>query len=128
MKRIKRVLIPLTVVAVLIVLVMANRSFTQVGSQKSNDPAQSQTARRDNVQKATSDKDVVIGYLQSRDNIVTISRGPKGTVYTIKSKDGKTLASKLSEKELQAKYPAVYDQVKHGLAGNDATLRKQADK
>jgi len=128
MKRMKRVLIPLSVVAVFIALVMANRSFAQVGSQKSSDPAQSQAGSRNNAQKGTSDKDVVIGYLKGRDSVVTISRGPEGTIYTIKDKKGKTLDAKLSEKELQAKYPEIYDQVKYGLAGNDASLRKEINR
>jgi hypothetical protein len=67
---------------------------------------------------------VVIGYMQSRDRVVTISQGPNGAVYTIKNKDGKVLAENFSEKDLKEKYPSVYSQIKYGLAGNDARLRK----
>ena len=128
MSRMKRLLITLGIVAVLSALVIADRSFTQTQNRKSNEPAQSQTERPDTAQKAASDKDVVIGYLKGRDNIVTISRGPEGIVYTVKNKDGKILDAKLGEKELQTKYPSLYDQVKYGMAGNDATLRKTAVK
>jgi hypothetical protein len=69
-------------------------------------------------------EDNVIGYLHTRDKIITIVRGPNGTVYTIKTKSGKTLATKARERDLQAKFPDVYRQVKDGLAGNDATLRR----
>ncbi len=124
MKRMGRVLIPLGAVAALVALALVDRAFTQTGRQKSNEPVQSQAEQQNTEQSATSDKDVVIGHLQGRDRIVTISRGPKGPVYAIKNKDGKILAAKLNEKELQTKYPAIYNQVKYGLAGNDATLRK----
>jgi len=81
-------------------------------------------AQDDNKKPQVTDKNsTVIGYMQSRDRIVTISTGPKGTVYTIKNKDGKALAENISEKDLQEKYPSVYSQVKYGLVGNDATLR-----
>jgi len=73
--------------------------------------------------QVTNKNSVVIGYMQSRNRVVTISQGPKGTVYTIKNKDGKVLAENISEKDLKEKYPSVYSQVKYGLAGNDATLR-----
>jgi hypothetical protein len=72
----------------------------------------------------TSPEDVVIGHLQSRDKIVTISRGTKGSVYTVKTKDGKILASKLNEKDFEDKYPVLFNQVTYGLAGNDASMRK----
>ena len=73
--------------------------------------------------QAASTEQAVIGHLQSRNRIVTVTRGPKGVFYTIKTKDGKTLATKLGEKDLQAKYPDVYYQIKSGVAANDATLR-----
>ena len=66
----------------------------------------------------------IFGHLQTRDRIITISKGRKGTVYTVKSRDGKVLNANLSEKDFRAKYPSLYEKVKYGLAGNDATLRK----
>jgi hypothetical protein len=74
-------------------------------------------------QQAPSGEAIVIGYLQTRDRIVTISRDSEGAVYTVKKKNGKTLAAGLREKDFQVKFPVLHDQVKNGLAGNDASLR-----
>jgi|WetSurMetagenome_2_1015567.scaffolds.fasta_scaffold107142_2 hypothetical protein len=70
-------------------------------------------------------KEVVIGHLQMRDKVVTISKGEKGTVYTVKNKDGKLLDENLNEKNFQAKYPVLYDRLQDGRAGeNDLWRRK----
>jgi len=108
MKWIKGLLIFSVTISVWIGLSIAARSFAQDENKKP---------------QVTDQNSVVIGYMQSRDRIVTISREPKGTVYTIKNKDGKVLAENINEKDLKEKYPSVYSQVKYGLAGNDATLR-----
>jgi len=108
MKWIKGFLIFGGIISVCIGLSITARSFAQDENKKP---------------QVTDKNSVVFGYLQSRDRIVTISRGPKGTFYTIKNKNGKILAEDISEKELKEKYPSVYSQVKYGLAGNDATLR-----
>ena len=109
MKWIKRLLVFSGTIAVWVGLSIAARSFAQDENKKS---------------QATDKNSVVIGYMQSRDRVVTISQGPEGTVYTVKNKDGKVLAENISEKDLKSKYPSVYSQVKYGLAGNDARLRK----
>ena len=114
MRLTKRKLIGLGVLVIFIGVAMVDRSVSQQSEQNK-------------VQNAPAGKYVVLGSLQSRDKIVTISQGPKGIVYTVQNKDGKILANRLKEKDLQAKYPAVYNQVKSGLAGNDATLRKNND-
>jgi hypothetical protein len=92
-------------------------------AQGASDSARPAANKQQQTPKASAGKDVVIGYLESRDRTVTILRSSQGTVYTIKTKDGKTLAKKLKDKDLQAKYPGLYDQIKYGVAGNDATLR-----
>jgi hypothetical protein len=115
MRLMKRAYIGVSVLAVCIAFTMVDRAFTRVGDQGSNEPA---------VSSQKDGKYVVIGSLQTRDKIVTISRGPKGIVYTIQDKDGKIVGKRLQEKDLQAKYPGIYQQIKSGLAGNDATLRK----
>ena len=108
MKWIKSLLFLLGMIAFWIGLSIAARSFAQDKSGAS---------------QATDKSSVVIGYMQSRDRVVTIRRSSKGTVYTIKDKDGKVLAKNISENDLKGKYPFIYDQVKYGLAGNDAGLR-----
>jgi hypothetical protein len=118
MKRIKIASISLSILAGCIALMMANGSFAQDESQKSNEPAKSQV-----VAQTQSEKDVVLGYLHTRDKIITIMRGSEGSAFTVKTSDGRILDSKLNEKSFQAKYPTLSNQIKYGLAGNDATLR-----
>jgi hypothetical protein len=118
MKLIKTASVSLSILAVCIALIMANGSFAQDESQKSNEPAKSQV-----VAQTQSEKDVIIGYLHTRDKIVTIMRGPEGSAFTVKTSDGKILDSKLNEKGFQTKYPTLSNQIKCGLAGNDASLR-----
>jgi hypothetical protein len=118
MKLIKTASISISIFAVCIALIVANGSFAQDESQKSNEPAKSQV-----VAQTQSEKDIVIGYLHTRDRIITIIRGPEGSAFTVKTSDGRILDSKLNEKSFQVKYPTLSNQIKYGLAGNDATLR-----
>jgi hypothetical protein len=85
---------------------------------KNNEPAKSEITAQ-----TPSEKGVIIGYLQNRDKIVTIIRGPEGSAFTVKTSDGKILDSKLNEKAFQAKYPMLSNQIKYGLTGNDASFR-----
>jgi len=64
----------------------------------------------------------IIGVLQTRSHSVTIFLTPDGPVYSISSRKGKSLAYKLSHKELLAAYPELEQTIKRGLAGNDASL------
>jgi hypothetical protein len=121
MKPEKAAFICSTILAVGFAWMPAGSLFAQSG-----DPPKPASAVTKTVEKASPGTGAVIGHLQSRDKVVTISKGKKGTVYTVKDKDGKMLNADLSEKDFQSKYPALYDQVKHGLAGNDASLRKPA--
>jgi hypothetical protein len=122
MKLMKRMSVCLSLLALCVVLTPADRSLGRVGDQKGDEPASSQAGQQ-NKQRPTPDrKYVVLGSLESRDKVVTIIQGPKGIVYTIKTKDGKTVAKELKEKDLQAKYPGIYRQIKSGLADDDATL------
>jgi len=76
--------------------------------------------------QASPQKAVVIGHLQMRDKVVTISKGEKGAIYTVKTKDGKLLDENLSEKNFQAKYPSLYDRLQDGRAGeNDLWKHRQ---
>jgi hypothetical protein len=118
MKLTRRVLIPLCTFAIGIVLLFPDRPFGQTEKKEMVQTIRSQSAEQ-NTEKA-----YVIGHLQTRDKVVTITRGEKGTLYTVKTKDGKMLAENLSEKALETKYPVVFKQIKYGQAGNDATLHK----
>ncbi len=119
MKATKTAFLSPGILAICFTMLMAALSFAQIAG----DPARSAAKKPEQTPQASAGKDVVIGYLESRNRTVTILRSSQGTVYTVKTKDGKTLAKKLKDKDLQAKYPDLYDQIKNGLAGNDATLR-----
>ena len=124
MRRMKAIVISLGVLAIGIVLTAPGSSFAQTANQNKKEPSKPTVVEQGKGRQASAGKEVVIGYLESRDRVVTLLRGSKGTVYTVKTKDGKTLAMKINEKDFQAQYPALYDQIKHGVAGNDATLRR----
>ncbi|MHB8519992.1 MAG: hypothetical protein ACYDH9_04470 [Limisphaerales bacterium] len=55
----------------------------------------------------------VIGYLETRDRVITIQAGSK---YTIKSKGGKVLAEDIPLDKLQAGYPDLYKLLNTGIA------------
>ena len=111
-----------SLLATFVVFTMAGTALAQnqknSGSSKTNTTAQEKTGQ--SVPSGTS----VIGHMESRDRIVTITKGPKGPLYTVKTKDGKIIAKKIDEKNLQAKYPDIYHQIKSGVAGNDAGLHR----
>ena len=106
-----------------IALIIAGVSLAQGEKPKAIKPAESGASTQEKGQGPSAEKGMVIVSLESRDKKITVIRGSKGTVYTISTKDGKPLAANISEGDLKAKYPDLYKQIKHGLAGNDATLR-----
>jgi hypothetical protein len=62
----------------------------------------------------------VIGHLEFRDQMVTIFSGSNGPLYTVTAKDGQRLAAQLGERELHARFPDLYQNMKTSMAGNDA--------
>jgi hypothetical protein len=122
MRLMRQALIPLCAFAVCIAVMMPEGSSGQAEKKKDNQPAKSQLIDQNKKPATSVEKGSVMGHLQFRDKVVTIIRGSKGPEYTIKTKDGRTLAESIGEKDLKAKYPAIFNQVKHGLAGNDATI------
>jgi hypothetical protein len=56
-----------------------------------------------------------------RDRVITINSGPNGLSYTISNQDGTVLDAQLSDAQLQAKYPEVYDDVRPAMAGSKKT-------
>ena len=53
----------------------------------------------------------VICRLVSREQTVTISAGPKGSVYSVNSADGKTLLSYASRDQLREQFPVLSHQL-----------------
>ena len=64
---------------------------------------------------------VVVGRLQTRNYIVTMSTGPAGVLYTVSSLEGSVLAHELSLDRLRAEHPQAYESLKGMMAeGPDA--------
>jgi hypothetical protein len=61
----------------------------------------------------------VIIHLEKRDEVVTIMSGREGLLYTVRTKDGRMLGQDLSEQELQAKLPDIYNSLKKSYAGSN---------
>ncbi|NEQ27801.1 MAG: hypothetical protein F6K28_54155 [Microcoleus sp. SIO2G3] len=59
--------------------------------------------------------------LVMRDRVITINNSPKGLSYTVKTQDGTVLDAQLSDAQLQAKYPEVYDNLRPAMAGSEKT-------
>ena len=95
-----------------------------------DDAKQNPAPKADNVPAATaSSADAkaaesfpIVGYLEKRNYVITIKSSPHGTIYSIATKDGKTLHENVSAEQLKAKAPELYEAVKTGLA-NDARLQ-----
>ena len=124
MNRIKNAGISLVILALSVAWIGIDTSFTQDVLKQYDETVKSNASDQQKGRVSSTGKDVVIGYLESRDKRITILRGPKGTAYTVQTKDGKTLAAKMSEGDLKTKYPAIFNQIKNGLAGNDASIRR----
>jgi hypothetical protein len=60
---------------------------------------------------------VTIARLVKRNHVITISQGNDGQVlYSIATTDNEPLASNLSDEQLQASYPEIYDSLRPAIA------------
>jgi hypothetical protein len=74
----------------------------------------------------------VIGYLEKQDRTVTIKSGPKGTLYSVKTADGKTLLENVTLEQVRAQAPELHDFLKAAVAGSttakvNASVRIRSD-
>lgn len=69
--------------------------------------------------KTSVSEPVVISRLVMRDRIITISSQPTGVVYSVSNKDGTVIDASLSEYQLIAKYPEVYNHLHPAIANPD---------
>jgi hypothetical protein len=60
----------------------------------------------------------IIGHIEKQDRTITIKSGPNGTIYSVKSTDGKVLCNNVTLDQLRAKSPGLQDFVKTAVAGN----------
>ena len=61
-------------------------------------------------------KGSVIGSLKTRDQVITITAGPDGPLYTIKSKEGGLIAINISGEELASRFPDLHEKMEKSLA------------
>src|SRR5260370_32132458 len=54
----------------------------------------------------------VIGYIEKQDREITIKAGPKGTLYSVKTADGKVLFENITAEQLRAQAPDLHDIIK----------------
>src|SRR5262249_54464052 len=91
-----------------------------LSQQKSPAPAQTQPtapSKRAATTNATADFPI-IGHIEKRDRTITIKSGPKETIYSVKSADGKVLCNNLTLEQLRAQSPDLHEFVKTAVAGN----------
>ncbi len=55
--------------------------------------------------------------MQSRDRIVTVKTGAPGIVYSVATKDGKSLYENVSAEKLKAEAPALHEFIENGIGG-----------
>jgi len=60
----------------------------------------------------------IIGYIEKQDRTISIKSGPKETIYSVKSADGKILCNNLTLEQLRAQSPDLHEFVKTAVAGN----------
>jgi hypothetical protein len=66
---------------------------------------------------AEADDLPVIGQLENRSRVITVKAGPAGAVYSVATKDGKTLHNNVTLDELKAQAPDLYNFVQNSYAG-----------
>jgi hypothetical protein len=91
-----------------------------LSQQKSPQPAQTKPTAPSNpsaTTNATADFPI-IGYIEKQDRTITIKSGPKETIYSVKSANGKVLCNNLTLEQLRAQSPDLHEFVKTAVAGN----------
>src|SRR5262245_3772357 len=85
-------------------------------------PAKTNSSSKPSVNSATNNAAPsdfpIIGYLEKRERTITIKSGPKGTIYSVKSADGKIHCNNVTLNQLRAQSPELYHFVKTAVAGN----------
>lgn len=114
MKTNMKTLLVATVLVVTGGLVLAQQKPSPTGSPKSASAKQSIAPTTNNA--AVPDFPI-IGYIEKQDRTITIKSGPKETIYSVKSADGKLLCNNLTLEQLRAQLPDLHEFVKTAVAG-----------
>ncbi len=59
-----------------------------------------------------------LGFIETRDRSIEMKAGDTGS-YTVRTKDGKILAERISASQLQAQFPQLHQIVQYGYARDD---------
>ena len=92
-----------------------------LSQQKSPVPDQTKPATSPKASAVTTNAVAdfpIIGHIEKRDRTITIKSGPKETIYSVKSADGKVLCNNLTLEQLRAQSPELHEFVKTAVAGN----------
>lgn len=115
------------ILSLLLGCILCSCSPSKQSSRTSTETPVTISANREITSVSEKIDSSVIGHLEKRGAIITIYAGYDGPLYTITKKDGTVVAHKINEKQLQAKHPELYRDLKTGIADNDASLIKDAD-
>ncbi len=69
---------------------------------------------------APADDEPVVGYLAMRDHVLTLFSSPGGTLYTVRTREGRILLSRATEFELAAQLPRIHKQIRSLIAGSSS--------
>ncbi len=69
---------------------------------------------------APADDEPVVGYLTMRGHVLTLFSSPGGTLYTVRTHEGRVLLSKATEFELAARLPRIHTQIRSLVAGSSS--------
>ena len=113
----------------LVGLVLAGEKPGEKVAPKAATPQKTQTVAAPVAVVSSSDFPI-IGYIERRDQTITIKAGPKGPLYSVKTTDGKVLFENLSSEQLSAKAPELHEFIKSAVAAKgtlDAKARVKTD-
>jgi hypothetical protein len=113
----------------LVGLVLAEEKPDEKAAPKVVASQKTQTVAAPSVVVSSSDSPI-IGYIERRDQTITIKAGPKGPLYSVKTVDGKILFENLSSEQLSAKAPELHEFLTTAVAAKgtaDAKALVKAD-
>ena len=109
-----------TVLSILLIVgVFSIKSFSELAADEQATSSQV-TPEEEMVvfqpEEGEQSKGSVIGRLKTRDQVITITTGTDGLLYTIKSKEGGLIALNISGEELASRFPDLHEQMEKSLA------------
>jgi hypothetical protein len=109
-----------TVLGILLIVgVFSINGFSKFAADEPETSAQT-TPKEEMVvfqsEEGKQSKGSVIGRLETRDEVITITAGPNGPLYTIKSKEDRLIGVNLTGEELVTRFPALHERIEKSLA------------